>query len=136
MELKDKLIIGLILFSLAACGTVVTYRNDAIKVQADLDRRLQEEKIDEPYKKALEKSELKRLKLEADLKDKKAEAETYLASIRERDKEIERLDSEYKLLVESRPDANETIKRYRNADIDSICAEFTAMDIPCESVGG
>lgn len=136
MELRDKLIIGLLLFSLSACGTVVIYRNDAIKAQADLDRRLQEEKIDEPYKKALEKSERKRLKLEADLKEKKAEVEAYLASIRKRDKEIERLDSEYKLLVDSRPDENATMERYKDADIDSICGEFAAMGIPCESVGG
>lgn len=136
MELKDKLITGLLLLFLAASATAAIQRNKAVAAKADLDRRLQEEKIDEPYKKALEKSERKRLKLEADLEKKKAEAETYLASIRERDKEIERLDSEYKLLVDDRPDANATIKRYKNADIDSICAEFAAMGIPCESVGG
>ncbi|MCK5607590.1 hypothetical protein KAR91_37245 [Candidatus Pacearchaeota archaeon] len=136
MELKDKLIAGLLLLFLAASATAAIQRSKAVAVQADLDRRVQEEKIDEPYKKALEKSERKRLKLEADLKEKKAEAETYLASIRERDKEIGRLDSEYKLLAESSPDANATIERYKNADIDSICAEFTAMGIPCESMGG
>ena len=52
MDLQNKFIAALLLFSLAACVTVGIYRNDAIKVQAELDRRLQEEKIDELLDKA------------------------------------------------------------------------------------
>ena len=45
-------------------------------------------------------------------------------------------NAEYKKLLESKPNIDEVRERYEDANTESICAEFTAMGIPCESMGG
>ncbi|MCK5611965.1 hypothetical protein KAR91_59395, partial [Candidatus Pacearchaeota archaeon] len=120
-------------------GAVITAaveRNKAIELQSEIDRRDNEDRIDAPYKAKLEESERRRRKLEEDLARKNKEAIELMASIDKSNAKIKFINAEYKKLLKGRPDINKIEGRYRDADAESICAEFTAMGIPCKRTGG
>ena len=132
--MKDKIIIILIILLLASGATAGIYRNNAIKVQAELIRRDQEDRIDAPYKEALEESERKRQELQNKLVEKRQEILKRVAVIEEYKDQISELDNSYRKLLNNSPDENIIKERYKDADIERICSDFAAMDIPCEAI--
>ena len=134
MTFKDKAIATLILLFIAASATAAMQRSKAVTAQAELNRRDQEARIDTPYLEALAETERKLKKIETELAEKNEEAQALKSSIEERGRSVTLLDSDYRKLMKTKPDENKTIERYEDADVKSICADFTVMGIPCESV--